>query len=69
MPTRLLDSKDLALILGVSQPAISNWRKRNSGPAIPEADFTTRDGRELWLPDTLAPLIAERVAELNELTA
>lgn len=62
----VLSASDIGLLLGVSQPAISNWFKRGTGP-LPAPAFPARAGRggDLWTSEQIAPIAEEYRAKLR----
>lgn len=68
MPKRLLNSQDVASILGVNPSALSNWRARQRNDRLPPADFITgyaKGGQHLWWPETISRFIEEGRAEMD----
>lgn len=65
-PTVLYCSRDLSRVLGVTPQAISNWRKRGTGPTLPDALYVTRGGAPLYTRDQVETLIADRAAAARE---
>lgn len=71
MTQRLLGVGDVALLLGVQPSAVSNWRKRGTGPELPEpfahAPSSRRGGTSpLWTAEQLAPVAAKARGELQQ---
>lgn len=63
-PTVLYTSKDLAAVLGVGPTALSNWRRRGTGP-LPEPQYVTTGGKPLYTRAQVEGVIAERVAAMR----
>lgn len=62
MPETLYQVQDVARMFGVGSSAVSNWRRRKSGPFIPEAAYTTKGGEPLWTAEQMRDMLAEHVA-------
>jgi transposase len=63
-PYLILNSSDVAKILGVGASTLSNWRARGRAENnLPDPDYVTTGGAPLWDPETVEAWIAERNAE------
>jgi hypothetical protein len=58
-PVTLYSLSDVATIMGVGPSAVSNWRKRGSGPHLPEPEYVTAGGRPLFTAEQLRELVAD----------
>jgi len=63
---RLVSSIEVARLLGVTASAVSNWRKRGTGP-LPEPNFVYRSGQgrlaPLWTVEQIEEVLAQKEAE------
>ena len=64
---RLLNSSDVAKLIGVSPSALSNWRSRERTTGrLPDPDFITgyaKGGQKLWYPETISAFLEKQMAE------
>ena len=60
----LLTSKDVAALLLVAPSALSNWRKRGSGPELPEP-FSEVNGHPVWTVEQGRQIVANRLAAIE----
>ena len=66
---RLVSSIEVARLLGVTASAVTNWRKRGSGP-LPEPEYVYRSGQNrlapLWTVEQIENVVAEHEVERRE---
>lgn len=66
MTERLFGTNEVAELLAVTPSAVTNWRRRDTGP-LPEPAFEYRHRdafAPLWTRAQLAPIFEARIAEL-----
>lgn len=66
-PIKLYQLKDIAVIFGVGASAVANWRKRGSGPVLPDPQFVTSSGRPLFTEDQVRTIMAEHIAQMESI--
>jgi hypothetical protein len=69
MTQRLIGGTEVARLLNVTPSAVTNWRKRGTGP-LPEPAYEYKGRRPgywhpLWTPEQVAPIIQAHIAEVE----
>ena len=68
MTRRLIGSMEVSKLLNVTPSAVTNWRRRGTGP-LPEPAYEYKgrfgDWYPLWTPEQVAPIIEAHVAEVE----
>jgi hypothetical protein len=64
VPTKLISSIEVAELLLVKPSALSNWRKRGSGPELPEP-FGVVNGHPVWTVEQGRQIVADRIAAIE----
>jgi hypothetical protein len=63
-PVRLLNSTEVAKIMGVTPSALSNWKSRDKTGRLPMPDFVVGHS-PLWYPETIKEFLGAQWAEVE----